>query len=145
MFSPFRKIISRLSANSKATTDWSERVINFDDTGFAVVIADRPPEFRCDWVSVREIFAYKIDLFSVDEICVGFRFDDAGTYWWVGESYTGYQALLDELPRRFQGIKTDWIREVAFPAFIENRTTLWGEALPPIDLPKPKKRRWLFW
>ncbi len=146
MYNPFRKIISSLFNPPKQDgPGWPDRVLKIDDTGFVVIDAKDPAEVRCDWVSVREVFAYKIDLFSYDEICLGFRVDDAGTSWWVGESYTGYQALLDELPRRFQGIKTDWIRAVSVPAFVENRMTLWGEALPLVELLKLKKRRWLFW
>lgn len=143
MYNPFRKIISALSVPpEKEMPGWPERMIKIDDTGFSVVTGD-PEDVRCNWASVREVFVYKEDLFSYDQTCLGFRFDDSGNSWWVAESYTGYKALLDELPRKFPGIRTDWYEEVAHRAFVENRTTLWGTTLPPIELPKLK--RWLFW
>ncbi len=145
MISSIKKFFSNLSAKSEDRPGWSEREIKLDETGFIAVEADSSDEPRCDWSRVCEVFACKIDLFSYDEICLGFRFNPEGNYWWVGESYTGCQLLLDELPRRFPGIRTDWFSEVSVPAFVENRTTLWRETLPPVERPKLPKRRWLFW
>ena len=82
------------------------------------------------WSDAVEVFAYKLDRGSVDEICIGFRVDSAGTHWWVSEEFTGYREFIEELVRRFPGIRTDWFSEVAYPAFVENRTTLWGESWP---------------
>ncbi len=48
----------------------------------------------------------------------------------VGESEDRYATLLDELPRRFPGIRTDWFVEVGFPAFVTNWTTLWTAGVP---------------
>lgn len=122
--------MSALFSKSKEHVGWPERKIKIDASGFTVVEEDVLPGTRCTWTSVLEVFAYKIDLFSYDEICIGFRFDAAGNYYWVGESYTGYKELLEELPRRFTGIKADWFSEVAHPAFATNRTSLWGETMP---------------
>ena len=73
--------------------------------------------------------AYKLDIGMYDEICIGFRVDSGGTYWWVSEEFVGYREFLEELSRRFPGIRADWFSDVAFPAFVENRTTLWGEQM----------------
>lgn len=115
---------------SRPTWPARPRFIKFDATGFAIT-EDGMPEVRGDWASVREVFAYKLDLFSVDEICIGLRYDSTGMHWWIGESYAGYKDFLEELPHRFPGIRTDWFAEVAHPAFVENRTTLWGETWSP--------------
>ncbi len=119
MASLISKIKRRLSR------DFPTREVKFDDAGFTVFEEEKQP-VRADWLSVKEVFAYKDDLFAYDEICVGFRFDDAGAYWWVGEDYVGYKKFVEELKSRFPGIKTDWFSEVAFPPFLQNRTTLWG-------------------
>lgn len=105
-----------------------KRVVRFDDEGFTV-FGDREPA-HATWARVREVFAYKDDRFTYDDICIGFRFDDAGAYWWVAEDYVGYEALVEELKRRFPGIRDDWFSQVAFPAFVQNRTTIWGEPWP---------------
>lgn len=115
---------------SAQRADYSERKIKLTETGFLVVSCEKDDlgEIFCRWAAVLEVFAYKIDLFSYDEICIGFR-HGADDSWWVGESYTGYKELVAELPRRFPGIRTDWAKEVAAPAFAPGFITLWGEEL----------------
>jgi hypothetical protein len=127
MASLISKIKRRLSR------DFPKREVKFDNGGFTVFEEEKPP-VRAEWSRVKEVFAYKDDLFAYDEICVGFRFDDSGAYWWVGEDYDGYHEFVEELTVRFPGIKTDWFSEVALPAFIQNRTTLWG-------IPQPQSQK----
>ena len=78
------------------------------------------------WSSVKEIFAFKLDLGTYDTIRIGLRVADDGTYYDVDEDWLGYRALVAELERRFE-IGDDWWSEVAFPAFATNRVTLWGQ------------------
>jgi len=110
------------------TPQESVRKVNFDDAGFTILGGRE--SVRGSWSSVIEVFAYKDDRFTIDDICIGFRFDAAGAFWWISEDYVGYREVLEELPQRFPGIRTDWFSEVAHPAFVENRTTLWGETWP---------------
>ena len=98
--------------------------VECDPSGFSVAGTHVP------WSAVLEVFAYKEDLFSFDEIRLGFRVSDDGTFWSVSEDWPGYRELLDDLPVRFPGIRTDWFSGVAFPAFATNRTTLWGGPYP---------------
>ena len=112
---------NRLSRKKK------NREVRFDDAGISIFEHDKLMS-QVAWTSILEIFAYKEDRFTFDDICLGFRFDADGTYWMISEDYIGYQELLDELKRRYDGIRTDWFSEVAFPAFAANRTTLWGES-----------------
>jgi hypothetical protein len=113
----------------------SKRDVRFDDAGFSV-FEEEEKKASVPWSEVLEIFAYKLDLGMYDEICIGFRVDTAGTHWWVSEEFVGYRDFVEELGRRFPGIRTDWFSDVAFPAFVENRTTLWGEPWsPPQEAP----------
>ena len=103
------------------------REVRFNDAGISIFVFEKLVT-QIDWTSVLEVFAYKEDRFTFDGICLGFRVNADGTYWIICEDFTGYQALLDELNRRYDGIRTDWFPEVAFPPFATNRTTLWGES-----------------
>ncbi len=111
----------------RLSRDFPKREVRFDGDGFSV-FEEEEKKSSVRWSDALEVFAYKIDLFSVDEICIGFRVDSAGTHHWVSEEFTGYREFLEELSQHFPGIRTDWFSDVAFPAFVENRTTLWGEA-----------------
>jgi len=131
----------------RLSRDFPKREVRFDDQGFTVLEKEEK-KASVRWSEVLEIFAYKLDLGIYDEICVGFRIDSAGTHWWVSEEFNGYREFIEELSRRFPEIRTDWFLDVAFPAFVENRTTLWGEPwAPPQEAPiqppqpTPLKRR----
>ena len=101
-----------------------KRDIRFDSGGFSVV-PYKKPETRVLWSGVFEVFAFKQDLFSVDQICLGFRVDDAGRFVWVGEDDGGFRAFRAEVEMRFPSIDADWFGKVAQPPFQENRSTLW--------------------
>jgi hypothetical protein len=100
--------------------------IRLTSDGFAVIEHDGTPH-QVAWASVKEIFAFKLDLFSCDTIRLGFRVCDDGTYWDVDENDMGYRELVAEIERRFEIVDKDWWTKVAYPAFATNRTTLWGE------------------
>jgi hypothetical protein len=120
MFAFVSKLKSRFSR------DLPKREVRFDGEGFSVFVREEK-KVSLRWSEAVEVFVYKVDLFSVDEICIGFRVDSAGTYYWVGEDDIGYREFLEELIQRFPEIRTDWFAEVAHPAFAENRATIWGE------------------
>lgn len=102
------------------------RVIRLTADGFSISHNEEPP-IEVKWASVKEIFAYKDDVFAYDIICLGFRVSDAGTYYWVDEEHLGYHELVAELERRFENLDKDWWEKVAYPAFERNQMTIWGE------------------
>lgn len=101
---------------------------DYDEAGFDVV-ANAGVTIQITWDSVVEIVVFKRDLFSIDEICLGFRCRGRDDYQWVGEEDLEFSALQAEVEKRFSGIRTDWFQEVAVPAFRENWTVIWGS--PP--------------
>lgn len=124
MRSFFAKLKRRLSHREP------RREVRSDDAGFEVLIDGRSTA-RVQWTEVLEVFACKDDLFSYDEIRIGFRLAADGSHQSVGEDFVGYNELLARLRPRFTGIRDDWFSDVAFPAFATNRTTLWGEPWAP--------------
>jgi len=97
----------------------------YDATGFSVGVPGQQ-SVRVEWQHVVEIFAFKYDLWSYDKIVLGFGLaGDDEKIVEVSEEADGYSGLIAELESRFPGIRTDWVSEVALPAFAENRTTLW--------------------
>lgn len=79
------------------------------------------------WDDVKEIFAFKDDVFGYDIICIGFRLDDEGKYLKIDEEFEGFKELLVFLPTVFPAVRADWFFEVAFPAFATCLVSLWGE------------------
>jgi len=97
--------------------------LTIEADGFSHVLPNDKTTVR--WADVKEIVAFKVDLFAVDLICIAFRVSDDGEYFEIDEEMPGYKALLEALPATFPGIRTDWFSEVAFPAFATNATSLW--------------------
>jgi hypothetical protein len=95
--------------------------VESDASGFTIHPAEGPP-IRVPWDSVRRIRTYKIDLFSYDEVCLGFELPDpnaAGASLWieVTESNQGYRPLVQQMEAQFPTIAANWESEVMFPAF----------------------------
>ena len=112
-----------MKQNNKGNQEVVLRPGGFDVKESGKIVAE------VSWVDVREIFAFKRDMFTYDLICLGFRIDDEGNYWEVNEDFVGYDKLRTEFAERFAGICADWFEVVAFPAFATNRTTIWGKTL----------------
>jgi hypothetical protein len=79
---------------------------------------------RISWSEVAEIWTYKVDLWSYDDICLWFgRRDSMGVE--VAESMPGWKELCEAMMVRFPGIRTDWWNQVVLPAFEPNQALLW--------------------
>ena len=101
-----------------------KRVVSVLDDGFSL-LADGTELYRVHWASVVELVAFKHDLFSVDEICLGFRCEGDERFLWAGEEDENFSRLRGEVECRFNGIPPDWFNRVAVPPFAENWTSLW--------------------
>ncbi|GAB4140070.1 MAG: hypothetical protein Tsb009_09290 [Planctomycetaceae bacterium] len=98
-------------------------VITFDDDGFSVE-RKSADSVRMKWDEVREIQAYKADLFSYDLICWVFLGKD-DVWVEVNEEMVGFAKLEKHIEKRFEFEDRDWFHKVAFPAFETNLMTLW--------------------
>ncbi len=104
--------------------------------GFSYVLPSDKTTVR--WADVKEIVAFKEDIFAYDLICLAFRVSDEGECFEIDEEMPGYKSVLMALPAAFEGIRTDWFQEVAVPAFERNPTTLWrSDAQDPHNWPAP--------
>jgi len=79
------------------------------------------------WSDVKEVFAFKRDIFVFDLICIGFRVSDDGEYWEIDEQMPGYEDVLPAVTKAFPGLDPAWWEKVAFPTFKTNLVTLWGQ------------------
>ena len=78
------------------------------------------------WSDIKKIITYKYDLFSIDEICVGFLTAlDADSWLEISEQWSGFQEATDKLEERFPSIPKDWYGKVMVPAFESKETVLW--------------------
>lgn len=99
--------------------------LDVDEDGFSYI---RPEgKTMVHWADVKEVFAFKRDIFVVDLICIGFRVSDDGEYWEVDEQMSGYKDVLAAAAKAFPGLDHGWWEKVAFPPFETNVLTLWGE------------------
>lgn len=93
------------------------------DDGFTV---SGNPSCRIRWEEITKISAYKVDLGTCDQICVGVHTFKSANCVELQEEWDGYKPLVAEIERRFN-IADGWWRKVAFPAFQENYTVLYAK------------------
>ena len=120
---------------SLVPSDPEPRFVRLDEEGFSLSQYGKI-SVRVQWSDVVEICAFKRDLFAIDEICFGFRLKDTQQLLCAGEQDVGFENLQPEMEQKFSGIRRDWFREVAGPAFAENWTLLWQIAEAPHEKEK---------
>jgi hypothetical protein len=77
---------------------------------------------KLNYVDIDRIVAYKLDLFTTDEICMDIFSGD-----WIitfSESLSGWHRLLENLSAAFPTIPENWDNQIMFPAFATNYTIL---------------------
>jgi len=81
---------------------------------------------RIMWSEIKEIIAYKTDLFTFDNVCFGFRTSDCDDYFTVDEEVVDFYDLEKELTSKLDGFDRLWRDKVILPAFALNRCTIYG-------------------
>src|SRR5205814_1458386 len=120
------KFFDGLKALFGRKQDLSYAIIMFDNNVGFRIHENLSPIATVLFSEVKEVFAFKRDLLTIDQICFGFRTGDDGTYCEVDEHMSGYDELQKALESKY-GIKLEhWFSKVAFPAFESNIASLWG-------------------
>jgi hypothetical protein len=76
------------------------------------------------WDEIQRIRTYKLDLLTVDCICLLFERAAAPPIQ-ISEEWNGFVALMEEMRLRFPGIPADWYESVMQPPFERNEATLY--------------------
>lgn len=79
------------------------------------------------WEEIEEVWAYKRDLFTVDQICLDIKGEDVEIF--VTEDIPGWAELIAALPAGLPGClsQEEWLSAVTHPAFEENLTLLYKQ------------------
>jgi hypothetical protein len=78
------------------------------------------------WDQVLAIRAYKLDLITTDCVCLAFQIAE-DTWWEINEEDEGFDAVREQMGKRFPGIPAMWFMDLACPAFIANPTVLYPQ------------------
>jgi hypothetical protein len=93
--------------------------------GFDIITGDGTQQIQ--WLDIQKIVAYKLDLFTNDEICMEIMLvQDSVT---ISEEIIGWPAFSAAVLEHFPSIPKDWEGVIAQPAFATNYTVLY-EQLP---------------
>ena len=103
--------------------------ITFDPTNISVqsLKGKTQESISVAWAKINRATAFKRDLFSVDCICLLFETADGVTLE-INEDMKGWPELTDVISNHLPGCKplSDWIFEVATPAFATNPTEIFA-------------------
>ena len=85
----------------------------YDAEGFSYPFENGTSMIR--WAEVDRIVGYKLDMFTVDEICIELHVGDRAIRF--SESTAGWYQFQERLRNVFPDIRKDWELDVAMPAF----------------------------
>lgn len=98
-----------------------------DDLGVSLVHGNEPP-IRISWDEIVEIQGYKRDLVTVDLVCFDVEVKKGAekmTYT-IHEEMKGFEQVSHVFAKTLPGFDKEWRGRVVKPAFVENRTLLFG-------------------
>ena len=86
-------------------------------------------ERRCDvdWSDVARIVAFKVDLLTMDAVCLEVQLA-SGAVCLVDEEATGFWELVTVIKRVLPISQQEWEQTVVPSAFVENRTVIFQRA-----------------
>jgi hypothetical protein len=97
-------------------------IFNYSEKGFTVNLDNSNYEIK--WDQIQTIFGYKIDLLTIDEICLDI-FCDQHISFMISEETAGWFVFLEHLKERFSTIRADWNFIIQMPAFQTNLTLIY--------------------
>lgn len=92
-------------------------------------VENEKENIQIHWNEVLSSSAFKIDLMTVDCICMALELTEERTFE-LNEEMKGWDSLVEALPTYLLGFKKseEWFSEVAFPAFETNLTPLYTKS-----------------
>ena len=103
----------------------AEGAFGFSETGFHLISPHGTGSY--DWADLQSVFGFKLDLLTIDEICLDLFFAN-GSCLRLSESLPGWSALLRHLSTHFPSISPEWEWDVMQPPFATNMTLLFDRA-----------------
>lgn len=124
--------LQRLGRSARRTLrvrDHANQVIRVSGIGLAVEDALlEETVWSVRWDAIEEIVAFKRDMLTVDDLCLGFLPLGGRSYHVCDEDMPGWGEVNGALAARF-GIRfEEWFAAVAHPPFAQNLTVLWRRA-----------------
>lgn len=99
----------------------SHGVFEYCTTGFSMLLNEEKKEVA--WLEVERLEAYKIDLLSVDEVCLDIVLSNSVIT--ITEETDGWNNFLLQLHEQFPRIEKDWYPKIIQPPFQTNYTVLY--------------------
>ena len=97
--------------------------VNLIEDGFEIVVNENKTIIK--WSFIHKLIGYKVDLFTIDEICLHIEFDNKTAL--VTEDYLGWREFMSELLNQFPSINKNWEGTIAKSAFKRNETKLFDK------------------
>ena len=119
MFQALQRIVARLRKPKNQPVR-----LQITDDGLALFESGREV-FRFGWTDVSRVETYKLDLFSVDMICLDFAVDADQMVYRTHDEMVGFSELSCRLTRYFPSIAPDWWSAVSLPAFATTHSILY--------------------
>jgi hypothetical protein len=88
----------------------------------AFIITNGKVKYQIVWDDIVKIITYKIDLWTIDEICIDIITDNK--IYTISEEFHNWDTFTKVIENRLLS-KNDWFPEVAHPAFARNETILY--------------------
>ena len=85
------------------------------------------------WIDIKEIIAYKVDLFTFDDVRFGFRTSDIDEFYIISEDFIGFLELEKALMKNLPTFDHTWRETVVLPTFATNLRTIYGNPLDELD------------
>ncbi|QQS09669.1 MAG: hypothetical protein IPK69_03345 [Phycisphaerales bacterium] len=119
-----RRIIEWLQSRRERDTTKASWVVMWDNVSVWVRLNGEVVQ-RCRWDEVRQIVAYKDDVWAYDIINVAFVTQDECLAFRADEEFEGFCEFMLEFQRRFPDHNKEWYRQVMIPAFERCWTVVW--------------------
>lgn len=86
----------------------------------AFILSDESKKYQILWQDIVKIVAYKVDMWSVDEIRIDIELTDK--FYTITEEFHNWDQFIKIIETKF--LIEDWFPQVAFPPFERNETIL---------------------